>query len=201
MTPVRPMADPAADPPPISTPCHKFHIVHVLHPTNHGPMGYREVVETLYWGLTQLGHEVSLGVNNYLPDRTNIFIGGQMLDPADLERFPAGSIFYHLEQIANVPPEALIPSAHIIASRFRIWEYNAANINTWRQLNPAFAPELLPICWAQFFAESKNCLRKILTFCSMANLPPPALPFSISFAAPAPNVFLPAAYTANPAIR
>jgi hypothetical protein len=126
----------------------RFHIVHVVPPISHGPLGYREVIETLHWGLLQLGQQATIGCNQYLSDRINIFVGGQMLSAAELERIPANSIFYHLEQIAGVEPENLAASLPIIAARFRVWDYCAANIQTWLKLKPAFEPRLLPIGWA-----------------------------------------------------
>ena len=129
-------------------PAQKFHLVHVLHPVSHGPMGYREVVETVRWGLGELGHDVTVGFNRFVRERTNICFGGQMLTGEQLERVPPDSIFYHLEQIAHVPVDKLVASLPVIASRFRVWEYNSTNIATWQKLNPAFAPQLLPICWS-----------------------------------------------------
>jgi hypothetical protein len=129
-------------------PAQKFHLVHVVHPTSHGPMGYREVIETIRWGLAELGCDVTVAFNTFVADRTNICFGGQMLAAEHLERIPPDTIFYHLEQIAHLQVDKLGPSHPIIASRFRIWEYSPANIVTWQKLNPVFAPQLLPICWS-----------------------------------------------------
>jgi hypothetical protein len=129
-------------------PAQKFHLVHVVHPTSHGPLGYREVVETIKWGLGELGHDVTVAFNNFVSDRINICIGGQMLTPEHLHRVPPGAIFYNLEQIAHIPVDKLRPSFPLIASQFRVWDYNPANLATWQKLNPAFPPQLLPICWS-----------------------------------------------------
>jgi hypothetical protein len=111
-------------------------------------MGYREVVETMRWGLVELGYDVTVAFNSFVHDRTNICFGGQMLVAEQLDRVPQDSIFYQLEQIAHVPVDKLVPSLPIIASRFPIWDYSPANITTWQKLNPAFTPQLLPICWS-----------------------------------------------------
>jgi hypothetical protein len=125
-----------------------FHIVHVVHPTAHGPLGYREVIDTLQWGLTQLGHKVSTAANTVSSDRINIFLGGQMLSPAQVQGMPPGSIFYQLEQIARAPADKLRLSLPAIAARFQIWDYNQANIDSLQQLSPAFPPRLLPISFS-----------------------------------------------------
>jgi hypothetical protein len=131
-----------------STSGRKFNLVHILHPMSHGPIGYREVVETVRWGLSELGYEVTASFNSFLNDRTNICFGGQMLSPEQLQRVPPDTIFYQLEQIAHVSVDKLVDSLTILASRFRIWEYSPANLPTWQKLNPAHPPQLLPICWA-----------------------------------------------------
>jgi hypothetical protein len=129
-------------------PAQKFHLVHVVHPTSHGPLGYHEVLETLRWGLGELGYHVTVAFNSFVSDRTNICLGGQMLTAEHLQRVPSGTIFYQLEQIAHVPIDKLVASLPIIASRFRVWDYNPVNIGTWQKLNPAFTPQVLPICWS-----------------------------------------------------
>ena len=111
-------------------------------------MGYREVIETLQWGLAQLGHDVTVAFNTFETDRTNIFFGGQMLSDEQLQTVPPDSIFYQLEQMARVPLDHVRPITRTIASRFRIWEYNQENVDTWLKMNPAFAPQLLPISWS-----------------------------------------------------
>ena len=111
-------------------------------------MGYREIVETLQWGLSQLGYDVTATTSSLANDRTNIIIGGQMLPPADLERLPPDTIFYHLEQIARVSPDKLRESARIMAAKFHIWDYSQANLDVWRQIKPLHEPILVPIAWA-----------------------------------------------------
>ena len=56
-----------------------FHIVHFV-PTerHHGLYGYNEVIETITWGLQQLGHVVTYAKNQFLPEARNIVFGHQM---------------------------------------------------------------------------------------------------------------------------
>jgi hypothetical protein len=125
----------------------RFHIAHIVHPTVHTTMGYREIVETLQWGLAQLGHDVTAATGRLAGDRTNIVVGGQMLSPADLERLPPETIFYHLEQIARVDPGSLRQSARIMTAKFHVWDYSHANLDVWRQLKPLHEPVFVPIAW------------------------------------------------------
>jgi hypothetical protein len=125
----------------------KFHLVHIHHPGVHTTMGYREVVETLHWGLQQLGHDATLAINTFAADRVNIVVGGQLLSPADIERIPQNSIIYNLEQLANVPSERLRQTYRLIAPKFRVWDYSASNLPVWQQLSPSFPPTHVPIAW------------------------------------------------------
>src|SRR5580700_444971 len=93
-----------------------FNIVHMLPPGIHAMMGYREVAETLHWGMQQLGHDSVLSVNQFDPQRWNIVLGGQTLQPGDLEQIPKTSVFYQLEQIANTSMEDLKPTVRAIAA-------------------------------------------------------------------------------------
>jgi hypothetical protein len=49
------------------------------HPRVHGLNGFKEVIETVIWGLEQLGHKVAYSVNRLSADARNIVFGGQML--------------------------------------------------------------------------------------------------------------------------
>jgi hypothetical protein len=126
-----------------------FNVVHLLHPKIPIMMAYREVAETVHWGLKELGYMSTFSVNQFHPEHWNILFGGQSLKPEEITRIPQKSIFYNLEQIANTPIEDLSPTIRAIAARFRIWEYNAENIQLLRKLNPAFAPIHVPIAWGE----------------------------------------------------
>lgn len=126
-----------------------FHIVHIVpDPRYHGLQGYREVIETLHWGLTELGYSATTGVNAFSPQRRiNIVIGGQMLQPEHFKELPANTIFYNLEQMARTDPAHFKPSIWTIASRFGVWDYCQENLEAWRQCNANCRPVLVPIGW------------------------------------------------------
>lgn len=130
-----------------------FHIAHIAPPAGdrslmHGLNGYLEVVETLTWGLAELGYEVSAGPNSFRGDRVNILIGAQMLSEADLARLPPETIVYNFEQIGGMTVDRLKPNIRIVADRFRIWDYSNANLATWRAIGTAREAINVPIGWA-----------------------------------------------------
>lgn len=119
-------------------------IIHTLH-------GFDEVVESLRWGLTELGHEVTVTPDRFSLDRPNIVVGmfGVDIIPIEvIDNLPADTIAYGLEQIAGVDPNTLTRPHPAVARRLRIWDHSAANIETWKKLNPRFDPVHVPVGWA-----------------------------------------------------
>jgi hypothetical protein len=114
-----------------------YHLVHSIpHPRMHGLNGYKEVIETVSWGLEQLGHHVSYAVNEPAISATNIIFGAQVMDIASLRQLPDNTIIYNFEQMrglatGNIREEVKYCAA---AERFRIWEYSQANLAGWQSL-------------------------------------------------------------------
>jgi hypothetical protein len=114
--------------------------------------GYDEVVDTVQWGLAQLGNDVSVSRNEFRAGRTNIVFGAQMLAEGVLSQLPVDTIIYNFEQIGGVPLDNLKPNIRVVAKRFRIWDYSASNVTTWRALA---APRVVnvPVGWAPILAR------------------------------------------------
>jgi len=127
----------------------KFNIV-LLVPDEriHGLYGYREVIETLEWGLRALGHDVTLSTNTFATGSTNIVFGFQTLSEQTVAGLPPDTIVYNFEQMAGRKIDELKPSYHAAARRLRVWEYSERNMDTWRQLNPAAGVIHVPVGWA-----------------------------------------------------
>jgi hypothetical protein len=144
-------------------PSGKFHIVHVVpDPRLHGLRGYREVSETLQWGLTALGHEVSVAENEFASDRTNIVFGFQMLSEAQIENLRADTIVYNFEQLAGLPANALKQAYRVAAGRLRIWDYSEHNLAAWEQLHPANPVVHVPVGWSPILERiSRNAVQDI----------------------------------------
>ncbi|MDP9127363.1 MAG: hypothetical protein M3N08_03755 [Pseudomonadota bacterium] len=128
----------------------KFNLVHcLLHPTKpHGLWGYNEVIETIAWGLKELGHEVTRSVNQPQADCVNIIFGAQVLPMAVLDALPPNAIVYNFEQIRNLGPEAIRPEVRLIASRCQIWDYSRSNLEAWTALGAGARVQVVPIGYA-----------------------------------------------------
>ncbi|MBI3773123.1 MAG: hypothetical protein HY272_10550 [Gammaproteobacteria bacterium] len=113
----------------------RFHIAHMIpHPRAHGLYGYKEIIETISWGLEQLGHEVTYAVNNFASDVTNIVFGAQVTSIDVLKTLPEHTIIYNFEQMRGLSPNEIKPEVKYCASHFNIWDYSASNTDTWRAL-------------------------------------------------------------------
>jgi hypothetical protein len=113
----------------------RFHLMHCIpSPRQHGLYGYKEVIDTVAWGLAELGHEPSYAVNAFDPKATNIIFGAQMLAVELLQKLPADSIVYSLEQARNVKPADMPVQVRYFAEHFEIWDYSPANLQAWRDL-------------------------------------------------------------------
>jgi hypothetical protein len=128
----------------------RFHIAPLVPDRRdvHGLNGYRELIETLHWGLQQLGHSVSVRTNGIADDATNIIFGIQMAAVNLVEEFAPDTIVYQLEQMAGVQPDRLKPAYHATAKRLHVWDYCERNLLAWRQLQPTHPPRVVPVGWA-----------------------------------------------------
>src|SRR6185437_16081556 len=74
----------------IKSPMAHFHLMHCIpDPRMHGLNGYKEVIETVGWGLEQLGHRATYAVNERSPDATNIVFGAQVMPVSSLAELPS----------------------------------------------------------------------------------------------------------------
>jgi hypothetical protein len=125
-----------------------FHLMHcVPNPRMHGPNGYREIIESVQWGLEQLGHEVTYSLNGYQPSSTNIVFGAHMLPLEVLKQLPADTIVYNFEQGRGLERDQVRPEVFFIARAFSIWDYSAANVDLWKLLGNE-SPKLVPVGYA-----------------------------------------------------
>src|SRR4030095_2246821 len=108
----------------------KFNITHIVPDANtrfaHGLLGYTEVVESLLWGLRDIGYDATTTRNSVAADRINIVLGAQMLTDAQLQDLPESTIIYNFEQIARLSRSELKPQIATVAARFKVWDYSQA---------------------------------------------------------------------------
>src|SRR5688500_5029299 len=126
----------------------KFTVVHVLPDGVPGPRGYAELIESLVWGLRELGHQAEARVNNVVGGTRNIVVGFQMLGHELVKRLPDDTIVYNLEQLAARQIATIGPAYLEAAARLQMWDYNADNVNVLKELYPARPPVHVPIGWA-----------------------------------------------------
>ncbi len=112
-----------------------FHLAHfVPSKLHHGLNGYKEVIDTVQWGLQQLGHSAVYGLNTLSSTATNIVFGAQVLPMERIEQLPAETIVYNFEQAKGWSAENLKPQIRVAARRFRIWDYSEGNAAVWASL-------------------------------------------------------------------
>ena len=127
-----------------------FNLVHVMKDHRLGARAYEEVIQSVQWGLRQLGHETTYSINACLETATNIVFGGHIAPEIPLN---AGGevIYYNLEQLRDHPayaPDCASLAVTLLKANVRIWDYSAANIEVWDRLNPRYPVRHVPIGYA-----------------------------------------------------
>jgi hypothetical protein len=91
---------------------------------------FAEVMEAVVYGLRGLGAEVSAQVNRLVvPGPTAIVFGANLLEPAEVELLPAGTIVYNLEQISE-SSSWCSPTYFRVLKTCDIWDYSLRNIGS-----------------------------------------------------------------------
>lgn len=112
----------------------KYHVSHIMsNGRAYGLNAYLEVVESVVWGLRELGHTVESGVDTFSESATNIIFGAQMLEMDVVNKLPPSTIVYNFEQIRGAT--LLKPALMHAAANFKIWDYSEGNADVWKRLN------------------------------------------------------------------
>jgi Macrocin-O-methyltransferase (TylF) len=116
------------------------YLITIIQPKNYlHSEAFREVAETLQYGLRSSGHTAVILSNTVDPAVTNIILGAHLLGPQDARAIPSGSIVYNLEQLGS---SHLGSHYYDLAQKHQIWDYSPVNIAKWNALPCAF-PALL----------------------------------------------------------
>lgn len=136
----------------------KIHMTIPAYGNIHMLTGYQEVLETLSWGLKEIGYDVSFSYSEVRPDSRNIVFRADEAPISILKTFPADTIIYNLEQsytwycLAERPnnKEAANKwdSYVYIRKNFEVWDYSSRNIDAMLPLESNMAVKHVPIGFA-----------------------------------------------------
>jgi hypothetical protein len=111
----------------------------------HGLNGQKEVIETIIWGLQQLGCQATYAVNQYAKDAINIVFGSQVLPIEFLKQIPIDSVIYNCEQIRGLTRETIRDQGKFCADTFRVWDYSEANMESWQTITTKYSVQHVPV--------------------------------------------------------
>ena len=114
---------------------------------------FREVAETLQYGLRNLGHPANIVENDAAPNSTNIFLGAHLLTPAETNALPPGSVIYNLEQLGG---PSLPETYYNLATQHEIWDYSRQNIDKWKTMNCKYKPNHVPLGYVPELSRIKS---------------------------------------------
>jgi hypothetical protein len=131
----------------------KYHLLHCIpNPKMHGLNGYIEVIQTVKWGLEQLGHQVSYAINNFDSNATNIVFGAQMLPIEMMKKLPNDTIMYNFEQLRGLDTNQVKKEILHFARHFKVWDYSSANTTAWASYGNTTL-HIVPICYAPILSR------------------------------------------------
>jgi len=131
----------------------KYHLLHCIpDPRMHGLNGYIEVIQTVKWGLEQLGHQVSYAINNFDSNATNIVFGAQMLPIEMMMKLPDDTIMYNFEQLRGLDASQVKKEILHFAQHFKVWDYSATNMSAWASYGNTNL-RIVPICYAPILSR------------------------------------------------
>ncbi len=120
----------------------KFHITLVRPEGFLHTEAFREVAQTLQFGLRSIGHAAQIQDNTIDPNATNVLLGAHLLPEQDARMVPPGSILYNLEQLGG---PSLPKHFYELARLCTVWDYSLNNIKTWNVMRCASAPVHVPL--------------------------------------------------------
>jgi hypothetical protein len=131
----------------------KFAITIVSPPGYLHSEAFREVAETIDYGLASLGHDSLITTEGYLDGRQHIVLGSNLL-PAHPITLSPDAILYNLEQIKG-NPIALSRSIIEIFKRHTVWDYSPANAAALSELGVT-VKRILPIGYTKQHTRIKR---------------------------------------------
>jgi hypothetical protein len=112
----------------------RWHIVIVSPPAYQFSETFREIAETICYGLRRLGNVASIGKDiDY--QASNIILGAHLLDEQSAQGIPERSIIYNFEQVHG-NSKWIKPIYVELVRRFTCWDYSPRNIEMWSRYCP-----------------------------------------------------------------
>lgn len=102
-----------------------------------------ELAELVFHGLSDLGHPVTIALNEIREPGRNILVGAHLLDRSVIDRLPLGTILLNSEQLQADDTGWTGVMLHA-ARRFEIWDYSTRNIERLCTV-PGADTRLLPV--------------------------------------------------------
>ena len=122
----------------------RFHLT-IIRPPGYAPSScFHEVVEALYAGLTQLGHQATGGENSVEPGAVNIIFGAHLLDEDLAMGLDPSTVIYNLEQLGVW---WLPPWYARLAERYQVWDYSTVNLALWQAMPCVHTPLLVEVAY------------------------------------------------------
>ena len=143
--------------------------IHVTIPatgTFHILSGYQEVIDTLLWGLKEIGYDVSFSHSDVRPDARNIVFRAETAPISLLKTFPPDTIIYNLEQcyelfLSSEKPNdtslaSSLESYTYIRKNFEVWDYSYKNIDAMLTMDSRMPVKHVPIGFAPILQRIKR---------------------------------------------
>lgn len=107
---------------------------------------FREIAETVHYGLEKLGLDSCISDGNFIEGRQHIILGAHLLmSYATLPELPPGSILYNLEQLEN-NTELWVSGYLSLMRQYTVWDYSHENRKYLRSLG-INVENILPISY------------------------------------------------------
>jgi hypothetical protein len=110
----------------------RFRVVIVSEAGSPFSESFREVAETVTFGLRALGHEATLAINDFDPGATNILFGAHVLSEEAAAALDGRIIVYNLEQVVG-ESKHIKPVFVDLIRRCTTWDFSPRNIEQWRR--------------------------------------------------------------------
>jgi SAM-dependent methyltransferase len=114
---------------------------------------FREVAETLLYGLQSLGHSAAIRENACDANATNVLLGAHLLLPQQVLTIPRGSILYNLEQLGG---PSLPAHFYEVARQHQVWDYSLQNVKKWEALGCDHQPVHVPLGYTPQLTRIKD---------------------------------------------